>query len=539
MALPNNGIAWPPTHLATIRADMNIWAAWYANDTGSLTNAYGKQTGTTNRKGVINRVIRWFWTNNQTDLTQPQERKLHVPIASDLAQASSDLLFSEPPSFTADLPTNEDGEVTDTATQARVDLITGPAFQQVLVGGAETSAALGGVYFRAMWDSDVAAHVFVRKVDADMAWPEFRHGQLTAVTFWQVVRTNNTEVWRHLERHETDAQGIGVIVHGLYRGTVDNLGQRVPFQDDPATEWLAAPDVASTLINGDTLSTFTPGLAVYYAPNVTPSRAWRNDPVGCELGRSDYDGIEPLMDALDEAYSSLMRDIRLGKSMLIVPQSMLQSNGPGQGASFQQNEVFTGVNAAPSAADSAKLAIEEVQFKIRVEEHEQAIMLLFKRIIGSAGYSTQTFGEGGDVAITATEVASRERRSYMTRDRKIRSLVPALEGVVSKALAMDAAVFPNSGAVAVPVQVQFADGVQEDPEALARTAQMLALALSASIETRVRLLHKDWDEPAIKAEVEKIKTENGVQELEDPETFGADGAGLTFDQALAGAPAAG
>ena len=42
------------------------------------------------------------------------------------------------------------------------------------------------------------------------------------------------------------------------------------------------------------------------------------------MGRSDYDNLRDLMDALDESYSSWMRDIRLAKARLIVPAQFLR-----------------------------------------------------------------------------------------------------------------------------------------------------------------------------------------------------------------------
>lgn len=521
MPLPAANTAWPPANLAPVLNQMGAWATLYANDTASLGKALGRAVDRKNRAGVINQMLRFFWNQATTDLTRQPERKLHIPLASDLAQASADLLFSEPPTVTP-------AEDVDDATSERLALITGPEFHRILTTAAETSAALGGVYFRATVDRTIEQYPFITKVDADAAAPEFRHGRLIAVTFWQLAGTESDghTIVRHLERHELDRDGIGIIIHGLYRGTADNLGQPIPFTESPVTAWLTEPGTVEHLRDGNTISTGTPGLAVTYAPNVIPSRVWRNNPVGAYLGRSDFDGVEPLMDALDETFSSLMRDIRLGKSMLVVPRAMLDNSGPGRGATFHQDEVFTPVNVAPGTAADNKMAIEQVQFDIRVAQHEQTIMLLWNRIISSAGYSAQTFGETGDIKATATEVISRERRSYMSRDRKIRSLQPALEGIVSKCLAMDAVTF-QSGAKPVPVRVQFADGVQDDQESLARTASLLATAISASIETRVRLLHKDWGEDAIKDEVAKIKEENGVPALADPDMIGINGAGLS------------
>ena len=506
MPLPITDQAWPPPALDPIRAKQAEHAAWYSNQIDQLANHY---TGAPSRRGgLVQRVARWFWSSG-TDLTQP-ERKLHVPVASDLCQASSDLLFSEPPSFT----------VEDEKSQERLDEIIDDVAHQVLASSAEVNAALGDVYLRATWDKSVVPdRPFLAKIDADMAYPEFTFGRLTAVTFWTVLSSNtNGLVTRHLERHETNAEGIGIVEHGLYQGTKDQLGKRIPLTEHPATRNLP--------VDGDSvISTLSPGLDVVHIPNVQPNRMFRQHPIGVNLGRSDLDGIEPTLDALDEAYSSLMRDIRLGKSMLVVPEAMLTSNGPGNGASWNQAEVFTGIKAPPSAQADQRMQIEQVQFAIRIEEHERAIMLLWNTIVRSAGYSAQTFGEGGDVQITATEVASKERRSYLTRDRKIRSFKPALTALCEKLLAIDAAVF-NSGAKPLPVDVAFADGVQDDPEALARTAQHLANSLSASIETRVRLQHKDWDETAIMQEVAKIRAENQLPALADPDTLGEDGEGL-------------
>ena len=80
------------------------------------------------------------------------------------------------------------------------------------------------------WDHDVADHPLLDVVHADAAVPEFRWGILTAVTFWRVVSEDNSQVVRHLERHEP-----GVIFHGLYRGSKDKLGVKVDMADDAST----------------------------------------------------------------------------------------------------------------------------------------------------------------------------------------------------------------------------------------------------------------------------------------------------------------
>ena len=136
--------------------------------------------------------------------------------------------------------------------------------------------------------------------------------------------------------------------------------------------------------------------------------------------------------------------------------------------------------------------------------------------------------------MTATEVAARQTLSFTTRKRKVLGVKPADEAILTKALAVDAAVFPNGGAKPLKVTVEFPDGVSEDPKAIAETNALDYNSQSTSIETRVRRSNPDWDDPKVEKEVARIKDEFGVgQALEDPEEFGVDGKSLTFpDPAL-------
>ncbi|WP_104087996.1 phage portal protein [Arthrobacter sp. GMC3] len=512
MALPKNGLAWPPAELAQITPKLAEYGAWYSNATSTLADIYG--AGKT-RKGVLERIRTWFLGAKPNG--QPDKATIHVSLAQEICRTAANLLFAEPSTATV-----EEGEKD---AQARLNIIAGPAFEQTIVAAAEISAALGGVYLRAGWDSTVKDHAFVTKVDADAAWPTFAWGVLTGVTFWRVVKTENNTVWRHLEHHTVE-EDIGVVYHGLYQGTKDNLGRLVPLIDQTATKELADEVDAEGRI-----STNTAGLAVAYAPNITPSALWRSDPIGSNLGRSDLEGVEQKLDALDELYSTWLRDIRLGKGRLIVGASMLQDLGAGLGAGFDLDQtIFTPVKAAPSSASDAKMAIEKVQFDIRTDDFMKAIDHFRRIILTAAGYSPMTFGmsdgAGSSGAITATEVAARSALSFTTRRRKILGLKPALEQILTKTLAIDAIMFPQGGAKTLPVSVAFPDGVQDDPEAVARQNSLDAASLSASIETRVRRANPSLDDVEVGLEVARIREDNQLPPLTDPETVGAGGVGV-------------
>jgi hypothetical protein len=357
------------------------------------------------------------------------------------------------------------------------------------------------VYLRPVYDKTIADRPWLDAVHADRAVPEFVWGRLAAVTFWRIVHEEDGQVWRHLERHET-----GRILHGLYQGTKGKLGRPVPLEDHPATAGLAS------VVNDESyVETGYDGLDVAHVPNQL-SRRWRANAALKDFGRSDLDGIETLMDQLDETYSSWMRDIRLGKGRIVVPDSYLQSNGPGRGASWNPDqEAFAGINAL-TRGDGMALTV--AQFAIRVNEHRDTAEDLVNQILRSAGYSGQTFGLGGDVAVTATEVISKERRSMTTRGRKILRWRPALAHAVEALLAVDLAVF-GGGITPQRPNVEFEDSVQEDPLALANTVDVLRRAQAASTDTLVRMAHPEWDDTLVQEEVDRIQREQGMA-VEDP-----------------------
>ncbi|MFD8254685.1 phage portal protein [Streptomyces werraensis] len=497
MPLPTGNVPWPPPYLKPALDAMHTWDTWWSGDPDRLENLYGGGTGGlpdakgwTFESGMRGRLARWWWGTPTGD--GERRTKVHVPIAGDLCAGSADLLFSEPPKLTVD----------HDATTKRLDQLTDDGMLATLQTAAEVGAALGGVYLRPVYDKTIADRPWLDAVHADRAVPEFAWGRLAAVTFWRIVHEEDGQVWRHLERHEQ-----GRILHGLYQGTKGKLGRPVPLEDHPATAGLAA------VVNDESfVETGYDGLDVAHVPNQL-SRRWRANAALKDLGRSDLDGVETLMDQLDETYSSWMRDIRLGKGRIVVPENYLQSNGPGRGASWHPDqEAYSGINMLDRGGTGLQLHV--AQFAIRVQEHRETAEDLVNQILRSAGYSGQTFGLGGDAAVTATEVTARERRSMTTRGRKILRWRPALAHLVEALLAVDKAVFGGAIEPQRPT-VEFEDSVQEDPLTLANTADVLRRAQAASTDTLVRMAHPEWDEDQVQAEVARIQAEQGMA-VEDP-----------------------
>lgn len=524
MPLPDASIPWPPRNMIPVLGKLRTWDAWYCGDPEALSEMYGAwgynprdamspydrygmllQRPAQYRGGVIGRIARWFWGTP----TPPGERpsKLHVPIAGDIAATSADLMFGEAPKLTVD----------DVKTSEQLEDLVAGGLHASLLEAAEFSAAHGGVYLRIAWDRSVADRPWMVPAPADSAIPEWTWDKLSAVTFWEVLEqpssvNANTTVLRHLERHEP-----GFIYHGLYEGTPDLLGRPIPLTEHPATRALAGiVDEQSAIATG------VPKLTVVYVPNMRPNRTWRSDAAATNLGRSDFAGVEPLMDALDETYTAWMRDVRLGKARLLVPDSFLQNLGQGKGAFFDaEQEVFTGLNMLPTPDGKGNL-ITPNQFAIRWQEHKSTADELFAAIIRDAGYSMQTFGDAADVrGVTATEITARERKTMTTRGRKIGYWRPRLADLVETLLAVWQQIEPSARVEPAVPLLEWPGAVQPPPEDRAQTIQLLHAAEAVSRETAVRMFNPDWTDEQVQEEVDRIVAE--MPAMPEPGHFGGSG----------------
>lgn len=495
MPLPTPGSVWPPPAFAPAIERMDCWEAWWSGDPDLLGAHYGAGSPAGHQffrpsqyaGGVVGAMSRMWW--GRPAAANEPSAKLHVPLAGDICRASSDLLFSEPIGATS----------ADEATSARLDDLLDEGMQAKLLEAAEVCAALGGVYLRPVYDQTISDRAWLDAVSPEGALPEWRWGRLAAVTFWRVVQRQDGQVWRHFEHHMP-----AWTQHALYQGEDGKVGRPVPLQDVEATASLAA------MVNEDGAApTGYDRLAVTYVPHMLPNRRWRKRPMLAPMGRSAIDGCEPLLDALDEVYSSWMRDIRLAKGRVLVADSMLDDHGPGRGASWDPDREVYGV--VPGSMMTKDSALTVVQFAIRVAEHKATADELVEAALRHAGYSGRSLGMQDDGApVTATEITAGERRSFVTRDRQIGYWRPALAASALPALlAVDGFAFGRKVDLSEPVNVEFADSVSEDIATIANTVNVLGQAQAASTDTKVRMLHPDWSDEQVAAEVEAIRADAG------------------------------
>lgn len=495
--MSSSKIPWPPLAHRHSYAAYAVAQAWYSGDPAQLGHLYGSvdtevPANMNWPRKLVSRARRWFWGQSTNPGEMPA--KIHTPAAADIAATSANLLLGKPPEI----------KMQSLSTQDRVDKILNDAEWAKLVEALETCAAYGGVFVRVGWDLSMSPDPIISAINPSSAIPTFKWGKLQSVIIHHVVgRPEQDKVWRHLEDHS-----VGFVAHSLWEGTETDLGEPIPLESSPVTsEW--AYDLEGNPTDG-MVATDLDRLDVLYLPHMKPNRLAHSDPISCELGQAATAGLESLMDALDEIYSSLRRDVEQGKARILFPHHLLQAAGRGKGGVVDlDRSVYTYIDSQP---DTSTDKIEQIQFNIRILEHKEAAGAIWDEIVSRAGYSPQTFGRQGEGVATATEANAKERKTDYTRAKGIRYVSSFLSELVTLLLEVS----NNLPGIVVPVEeptIEFPPLIDDAPLARAQRVQILTGAGVMSVETGVRESHPEWEDPKVEDEVTRLSEEKVANTL--------------------------
>ena len=465
------------------------WAAlrWYVHETyAPLAAMYTGDPLDLKRTGKP----RSFWRRAKDGTA------IHVPIAADIASTSADLLFSHPPKCTV---FHGDDRSAEEEQQARLnEILDLNRFPGKLSEAAETASALGDVYFKLRWTED-ADMPLIDIVQPDSALPEYAAGRLARIHFFTPLFVDY-EKNRWIRVYE--CYELGRIASRLYSGDAENLGTAL---DDAKLQEMGIAPIAELP---------TSDLPAVHIPNLRPNRRFRES----MRGRSDLDGLRGLCDALDEAYSSWIRDVRLAKARTIVPAEYLRRKpsemieGLSHAGSWEfdaEVETYVAMDIDPA---TSKTGITLQQYDIRSAQHAETCRDLIERIVTHAGYSPQSFGmDINGTAQSGTALTIRERRSLTTRERKTAYWTDAVEALLTAAIHLDAALFAHHGMHPEDkVKLEFAAAAEIDLQSVSSAVESLYRAQAVSLETRVAMQHPDWDSAQRQEEIDRIREEFAI-----------------------------
>lgn len=471
------------------RYKMKEHSIWYAGDPDMLANFYYDRRA----QEVLNleygtHNVNTFWgrqIKNKTDFF------MHVPIASDIAETSAGFLFGESPLIR--FANKQKNEAINNDQKALDQMLTGSGFFKKILEAAESASPMGGVFIKVAWDSDLSPYPIPVVVQADDAFPEFKFGILTAfeslaATYCSSPDGATSKIYRHFERYEK-----GKIVHRLFEGTSDSLGVEVDINTIVETKDLKPEEKTPD------------AMFVVYIPNMLPNRLNRSS---C-FGRSDLQGIESLMDALDETFSAWMIDTQLARAKIHVPESYLEGTKDGDGKFNIDQNLYVKLDVDPTTQN---VGIEANQFAIRANEFEKTALNLLDRIITSAGYSPQSFGLNiTGRAESGTALNVRERKSFITTSKKQAYWEEPLKALVKlMILAYNEALGGKITSDAESITVEFCDSVSNNLGEISNSVKTLSDAKAISTEVKVRMVHPEWNDTQVDEEVQKILDDDSM-----------------------------
>lgn len=483
------GMQWPPMDLE--RYKMKEHSTWYSGEAELLANFYFDNDlqnymqlnyGTRNNNRFWARQIK-----NQSNFF------IHVPVANDIAETSSAFLFGESPiiRFGSDSEGMKDNQ------KQLDDMLTKSGLFQRLVEGAEVASAIGGVYMKVAWDSELSENPIPVIAQCEQAFPEFKFGKLVKVTLVYEASNDGSTVYRLAETISK-----GKIENVLYKGSSDNLGSKVNLNECESTKGLTP-----TIETADVMT-------CVYIPNMLPNKLNRQSP----SGRSDLHGIETLMDALDEVFSAWMVDVQIARGKIHVPSGYVKELGENGKASFNiDTMMYEELDVDPT---SMTKPIEATQFEIRSEQFEKTCLNLLDRIITSAGYSPQSFGlniQGRAESGTALNV--RERKSFATTNKKQSYWEPALKELIKVMCVIKKEFLGGKFTCDLEsINIAFSDGISNNMSEVSNSVKTLSDAKALSTDTKVRMVHPEWTDEQVQEEVERIlNDEQAGMPMDNPE----------------------
>lgn len=407
---------------------------------------------------------------------------VHYCLAKDIVRVSSQLLFAETPRI----------QSLSAQTQSRLDdILKKNNFPALLLQAGEIASAYGGVYITINYDPEVLDVPIINVVNPDCGYHMMRWNTPTDFVFIREIFSDENKIYRHMERRIK-----GYILNELWLGDAYDLGVRIELTDRPETESiLAVVEVSSATI-----------LAVY-VPNKLPNLDYGS----LGIGVSDLQGLESMLDSLDEAYTGWVKDIRLGAGKLIVPDSILTHEDEQTPYFDNFKEIFTILPTNIMDMDNAGKLIQNIQFAVRSGDYQIATESLISNIVTVAGYSPQSFGiqTEGTSAESGYALKIRERKSVSTTMLKSRYWIVALNQLLSEVILADNLWFSNHNEPQLGIEMF--DGVPDDTKETAGNVIALYEAGLISKERAIRLLNPDWSDAQIIAELQKISEDTGNQ----------------------------
>lgn len=467
--------------------------AWYTSDERALRFFYKQIAPRFNtHTSYQNDDLNYFWENAPEDV-----RKINAGFATLISNTMGNVLFAS--------GISENGFDTDEIEETLNEIIKDNKMLQLFQGGAVNESWAGFTAAKIVMDSTITQYPILRFVEPENIRLKVRHGRIQEYRFIidKVEKRNNK-----------------YFLHEVY-GWREDIGAFIDYEcicmNVKGDESVVSLEEMG-LNESDFEIKIFPGInrpLAFYKPNLTPN----NEVEGTIFGSSDYSGIQSEFDGLDEAVSLWFDDIRNGRTIFGVPESMVMKNLMGKNQAYDRFLANTVITKSSTAAQKGEEVdkIEKLNPEVNIDKYLSSIDKATSIILRETGISPITIGiNNGEMGANASAEARKdaERQTIKTRNMKVLLWTPFIEDIYNTMLQVND--WANSKKIGqYDLSITFNPYIDSTIEERLSTSGLAVGNVVMSIEKAVDYSWRDeLTEEEKEEEVQRIKTQNGEIEQE-------------------------
>ena len=245
-----------------------------------------------------------------------------------------------------------------------------------------------------------------------------------------------------------------------------------------------------------------------------PDISWEGNEILAneKISKSDYKGLVSEFDALDETWSQLMDEIRLARSEVYVPDTLMTSKTFNK---FRKNFTVLGTDMD----ENAKNEIKHVQPAIRTGEYVNAINTLISNMLTVVGLSPFTCGIDDSVGANSSgySLEKREMSSLRTREEMIKGWEEYLEETL-KLILFANSIFTNTTYTECELEVTFGKYITPSQNEVIANTKLL---IEADIIDQEKALDEIYGDSLTEEEKVRMITNNGTTDFVEGDMNGA------------------
>lgn len=443
---------------------------WYRGDPSELDQFY-KQTASDS----VSKSRFWAAVPSD-DLTI---RKIHSGLPAMIVERLSDIVIADLDGI--ELKTEEQTDTwNDIAKDNEFDEMLGDSITEALVSGDGA--------FKVTVDPKVTEYPIIEFYSGDQVEYKRERGRLQEVLFFTDYRYKDKDY--RLE----EIYGIGYIRCRL----LNDQGKEVPLATIPDTAELQ-PEIT---FDGDFIMALP---LMFFKSKKWPGR-----------GKSIFDSKADSFDALDEVISQWIDAIRSGRVQKYIPEDLIPKN-PRDGSLLKPNPFDNQfIRIGSIMAEDAKGQIDMVQpqilYEAFVSSYSSTLDMCLQGIISPA-----TLGIDLKKTDNAEAQREKEKATLYTRGKiieRLNDVIPQLVSIVMKVYDT----MKNRTAGEYEVSVNFGEYASPSFDSVVETVVKAKLGGVMSVEQSVEELYGDtWTDEEKAAEVLRLKIEQGLVEMDEPE----------------------